>query len=190
MCADGSPRAKSIDFPDGQSQTAYQYPSNNAKQFNAEEVPYLVLPGNRGNLEFSRDLELSKYDLAVVIYRGTVAPAFVGEVGPWFRLGEASICLHEHLPVPSPWTSPQKVRIRNASVPGDVLYFVFCGTGRTIMENVKPENWNETVQERAQDLFNRFTRGHVSPLLAAASVKREAAPDRVAQGDLRPDVVR
>lgn len=130
ICADGSPRAVAIDPPYGLIRTAFKNPGTGGGYFNAEEVPYIVLPGKSedGRFDFVKTFGIGKLDCGVVIYRGRVSPAFYGEVGPVFRLGEASIQVHENLPAPRPWTSDAKVKVRNSSVGGEVIFIVFPGT--------------------------------------------------------------
>jgi hypothetical protein len=150
ICADGSPRAREIDRPYGQTMTRYTFPPNGSGSFfNAEHVPYIVLPmaSKDGSLDFARAFGIGAYDLAVVVYRDKYTPAFFAEIGPTFRVGEASIRVHENLPVPFPWTSPRKDRILNASVEGDVIYCVFPNSAvqRTIAMS-EAEWLDETLQ--------------------------------------------
>ncbi len=162
ICADGSPRALEIDFPDGQTQTAFTFPPNGAGAFfNAEEVPYIVLPGRSrdGSVDFVGTFGIGSYDLAVVIRRGKITPAFYGEVGPTFRLGEASIKVHENLPVPFPWTSPRKDRILNSSVESDVLYCVFPGSAITRTNKMTDADWLDETLQAAIVRFEQFAGG-------------------------------
>lgn len=158
ICADGSPRAKEIDPGPGNPKTAFTYPGTNGGYFNAEDVPYIVLPGKDpgGGLNFTATMGISKLDLAVLIHRGKVIPAFYGEVGPWFRLGEGSIKAHENLPVRNPWTSPSKTRIRNASVEGDVLCFVFPNSAVRRTPGMSPQEWLQTTLETALQRWGAF----------------------------------
>ena len=73
--ADGSPRAKSID-PAGQSDTSHHF--GNGAPFNAETLPYIVLPLSKDGETFLEDMGLALGDLAVVIYKNTIAPRFLG----------------------------------------------------------------------------------------------------------------
>ena len=79
-------RPGSIDRPHGQPHTAKKNPIDGS-DFNAEKVPYVVLPGNAGHGNFVTDFGIKERDLAVVICKGQITPAFFGEVGPPFRLG-------------------------------------------------------------------------------------------------------
>jgi hypothetical protein len=95
----------------------------------------------------------------VVIRRGKITPAFYGEVGPTFRLGEASIKVHENLPVPFPWTSPRKDRILNSSVESDVLYCVFPGSAITRTNKMTDADWLDETLQAAIVRFEQFTGG-------------------------------
>ena len=166
ICADGSPRAKEIDRPYGQTMTAFPFPpSGSGLFFDAEKVPYVVLPGRSkdGTLDFADAFGIGKYDLAVVIYRDKIAPAFYGEVGPTFRLGEASINLHENLPVPFPWTSPRKDRILNSSVPGDVIYCLFPGSAVRRTGAMSETDWLDQTLQTAMARFEQFVVGGGNP---------------------------
>ncbi|MDQ6622170.1 MAG: peptidoglycan-binding protein, partial [Verrucomicrobiota bacterium] len=159
ICADGSPRAREIDRPFGQTVTAFTFPPNGGgPPFDAENVPYIVLPGRSkdGSLDLAHAFGIGIYDLAVVIYRDKIAPAFYGEIGPTFRIGEASIKVHEHLPVPFPWTSPRKDRILNASVSRDVIYCVFPGSAVVRSGAMTQADWLDETLQSAIVHFERF----------------------------------
>jgi hypothetical protein len=162
ICADGSPRSNgdrpgSIDRPHGQLHTAKKNPVDGS-DFNAEVVPYIVLTGPASHGNFVSDFGVKNCDLAVVICQGQITPAFFGEVGPPFRLGEASIQVHENL-VPAvrfPWTTPSKASIRNASVEGGVLYFVFPGTAVAKAAGMSADQWLEATLKAATERFEAF----------------------------------
>ena len=93
----------------------------------------------------------------MVICKGQITPAFFGEVGPPFRLGEASIQVHENL-VPAvkfPWQTPAKASIRNASVEGEMLYFIFPGTA-VAKGTMSASEWLAATLEAATDRFDKF----------------------------------
>jgi hypothetical protein len=165
ICADGSPRAHEIDPPYGQTMTRYTFPPNGSGPFfNAEEVPYIVLPmtSKDGSLDFARTFGIGSYDLAVVIYRDKYTPAFFAEIGPTFRIGEASIKVHEGLPVPFPWTSPRKDRILNASVPRDVIYCVFPNSAIARSMTMTEADWLDETLQAAIVRFERFISGRAT----------------------------
>lgn len=158
ICADGSPRAKEIDPGPGNPKTAFTYPGMAGAYFDAEDVPYIVLPGKNesGTLDFVKTMGISKLDLAVVIHRGRLIPAFYGEVGPVFRIGEAAIQVHEDLPVRFPWTSAAKTKVRNASVEGEILYFIFPGTAVPKPAAMTKEQWLDKVKSTALQKWEAF----------------------------------
>lgn len=148
--SDGSPRAREID-PTGRPETSHRYP--NGDSFNAEHIPYIVLPLG-GFIEATR-LELG--DLAVVVYRDKLAYALVADEGPAKKIGEGSIRLHELLPAPDPCTrrdaNHQCLRVRDASIEKDVLYFIFP---HSKIEGLTPQNVVALVNEKAAGLFDRL----------------------------------
>ena len=157
ICADGSPRALVIYSPYGQRETAFTFPRVANGYFNAEEVPYIVLPGKTSGRDFVGDFGIKPLDLGVVIANGQVTPAFYGEVGPTFRIGEASIQVHENLPVRFPWTTTAKTHVRNASVPGQILYLVFPGTAiPRPAQGMSPAEWLTATLEAATARFEAF----------------------------------
>jgi N-acetylmuramoyl-L-alanine amidase len=156
ICADGSPRALTIDSPFGQTATAFTFPKVKKGYFNAEEVPYIVLPGKASGRDFVGDFGIKPLDLGVVIAGGQVTPAFYGEVGPTFRIGEASIQVHENLPVKFPWTSSAKTHVRNASVPGEICYLIFPATAVARTPAMSAEGWLQATLNGAMDEFNKW----------------------------------
>jgi len=156
ICADGSPRALQIDSPFGQTGTAFTFPKTTNAFFNAEEVPYIVLPGKASERDFVGDFGIGKLDVGVVIANGRMTPAFYGEVGPVFRIGEASIKVHENLPVKFPWTTAEKKHVRNASVPGEILYVIFPGSAVTRSQGMSTEDWLAATLQMASDRFAAF----------------------------------
>ena len=86
---------KQMDPGAGQNGTAFHLPRRQG-DLPSEIVPYLVLPKNAaGNRPFHPDLQLG--NVAVVIYKGAKTAAICGDIGPFKKIGEGSICLHEQL---------------------------------------------------------------------------------------------
>lgn len=172
ICADGSPRAKAIDFPYGQVETSTVNPVGK-EQFDAEQVPYVVLPmaDKDETLRFEKTFGIGPLDLAVVVYKDGVTPAIFADRGPFFRLGEGSIQLHERLPVPFPWTTPARSRVLNASVPGEVLTFIFPGSAIKATGLKSGEEWLERSLATAMERFRQFASGGSAiPVAVAAAV--------------------
>lgn len=68
------------------------------KYVNAEELSFVVVPINSPNgLSFQRASGVKKGDLAAVFAKGRCSFGVVGDAGPYFRLGEASLRTHEDL---------------------------------------------------------------------------------------------
>jgi Fungal chitosanase of glycosyl hydrolase group 75 len=149
--ADGSPRAKRLD-PAGQIDTSHHFP--NGAPFDAEKFPYIVLPLSKGDAKFIEDMGLALGDLALVIYKNTIAPAIFADQGPVSRIGEGSIHLHELLPVHSPWSDASHARLFDCSVDGNVLVFVFPNSA--IDSQLTPANAVEKINAAALDRFNRL----------------------------------
>ena len=55
-----------------------------------------------------------------------------------------------------PWTTTAKTSIRNASVEGAVLYFVFPGTAVPKSAEMTAEQWLEATLQAATDRFDAF----------------------------------
>ncbi len=153
--ADGSPRYAQIDGSSGQSGTSHHYPSGPKDYFNAEKIPYFVLPQKDkkpGVDNFCRDMGIRLGDIAMVIYKDGMSGAIFADEGPSPRIGEGSIRLHELLPVPhSPWKTPAKKRIYNASVDDKVLVFVFPNSN--IDARLTPATAEAEIQKEAARLF-------------------------------------
>lgn len=147
--ADGSPRAKSLD-PAGQTDTSHHF--SNGAPFNAETIPYIVLPLSKNGETFLEDMGIALGDLAVVIYKNTIAPAIFADEGPVSRIGEGSIHLHELLPVHSPWSNSSHTHVFDASVDGSVLVFVFPNSN--IDSQLTPANAIDEINAAALDRFN------------------------------------
>ncbi len=149
--ADGSPRAKKLD-PAGQTDTSHHFA--NGAPFDAEKIPYIVLPLSKKDANFIEDMGLALGDLAVVIYKNAVAPAIFADEGPVARIGEGSIHLHELLPVHSPWSNASHTHVFDCSVDGNVLVFVFPKSN--IDSQLTPANAVEEINAAALDRFNRL----------------------------------
>lgn len=158
--ADGSPRAPQID-PTGLLETSLRYATAGHKgdSLNAEKVPYFVLPlpDKHGNDNFPATFGIKSGDLGLIVHKGGKCGVIFADLGPHRRIGEASIRAHELLPVRNPWKNPvTKDKLRNASVEGDCLYFVFPGTSADIMDELTPANAETLIQTRALECFERL----------------------------------
>jgi hypothetical protein len=149
--ADGSPRAESIDAA-GQVDTSHHF--SDGTPFNAETIPYIVLPLSKNSETFIEDMGLALGDLAVVVYKNEIAPAIFADEGPVSRIGEGSIRLHELLPVHSPWSDASRTQVYDASVDNKVLVFVFPDSN--IDAELTSANAVEKIRAAALERFNRL----------------------------------
>jgi len=102
---DGSPASK-LGNPNDQSNTSLFFDEGSVdKTANAEEVSFLVIPQESYrskrhtfyNTFFGRDSGVKTGDLAVAVYGKYCSFGVVGDTGPEFRLGEASMRTHAEL---------------------------------------------------------------------------------------------
>ncbi len=127
----------------------------------SETVPYIVLPQLAPHSKDPFDPAVAIGDVAVVIFKDKITAAVCADMGPFNKIGEASIRVHEKLSdghaCPDPCARRHRqghcLRIRNSSVEQDVLYFVFpkssFGPGELTAANI-----NSQVEQRALGLFN------------------------------------
>jgi hypothetical protein len=161
--APGRPNGKQLDPGSGDDETTLTF--SNGDFLSSESHPYVVLPqgwkpnGESNGKPFHPDLSLG--DMAIVIYKDKITAAVCGDFGPNRKIGEGSIRVHEefHPPAPDPCKSRDNkdghcLRILNASIEEDVLFFVFpkSSFGNTLTaKTIEP-----FVNERAFALFNRL----------------------------------
>jgi hypothetical protein len=122
---------KQMDPDSGQDGTSFHLPQGQG-DLPSEIVPYIVLPMNAaGDGPFHPDLQIG--DVAVVIYKGQKTAAICGDIGPFRKIGEGSICLHEQLGPAAPDPCKHRrapvtgfcLRIFDSSIEENVLFFVF-----------------------------------------------------------------
>jgi hypothetical protein len=125
---------------------------------NAERVPYVVIPyaGPRKlQGEFSQRTGIQVGDFGVVISDGVVVPVIVADTGPYAKLGEGSLALHEKL--------GRKLCLEHdaggacnhvvegmESITGKVTTILFPKTART---DLTPATINATVQHEGMRLW-------------------------------------
>jgi Fungal chitosanase of glycosyl hydrolase group 75 len=115
-----------------QCQTWLRYDTGPEKYVNSEQVPYIVIPsdGPHARHSFERASGVTAGDLAVVIHKQRCVYAIVADSGPYYRLGEASIALHEALGNPqcASKTTPCPRLIANGmgiGIPAGVDFLIF-----------------------------------------------------------------
>jgi hypothetical protein len=128
----------------------------------SEIVPYIVLPQIAPHSDRTFDPLVAIGDVAVVIFKDKIAAAVCADLGPFNKIGEASIRVHEALQqggCPDPCSQRDAnnfcLRTRNSSVEQDVLYFVFPGSAFPRAE-LAVETINTKVAERAFALYNKL----------------------------------
>lgn len=97
--ADGSPVIGGSGWPN-QVQTWLNFDRGSDFVFaNAEEIPFIVVPQRTPDrkISFQRDTGIGQGDLAVAIRGDKCSFGVVGDSGPWFRIGEASLRTHADL---------------------------------------------------------------------------------------------
>ena len=126
----GLPDGRELDPGSGQTDTTLHFSDGGGLP--SATIPYIVLPQSGAHTGRSFHPDLTIGDLAVVIFGDKVTAAVCGDLGPHNRIGEASIRVHEnlrHRGFPDPCSRRDQknncLRIRNASVGQDVLFFVF-----------------------------------------------------------------
>jgi hypothetical protein len=168
--APGDPRRRTgrqMDPGSGQDGTSFHLPQGQG-DLPSEIVPYVVLPMNAaGDGPFHPDLQLG--DLAVVIYKGQKTAAICGDIGPFRKIGEGSICLHEQLGPAAP--DPCKhgrapltgfcLRIFDSSIDEDVLFFVFPNSalGDDLQLGDLTGTDNNRLRARAFELYDLLSGG-------------------------------
>jgi hypothetical protein len=150
---------KQLDPGSGQDDTSLHF-ADGKSGLPAETVPYIVLPQLALHSPKVFDPAIAIGDVAIVIFKDKVVAAVCGDLGPFDKIGEASIAVHKALQqpgCPDPCSERDANgfcrRARDSSVEQDVLYFVFPNSAFDKSE-LAPETINTKVQERAFALYN------------------------------------
>lgn len=149
-----------LDPGPGQDKTSYK--PYDAKGLPSETVPYIVLPLLAPGSPHLFDPAVAMGDVAIVIFKDKMTTAVCADAGPFNKIGEASIAVHEALmpacadPCSQRNAQGHCLRTRNASVGKDVLFFVFpnsaFGPGELTAANI-----NAKVRQRAIGLYNQVS---------------------------------
>lgn len=162
--ADGSPVIGGSGWPNN-VQTWLEFDQGSATHFvNAEDVSFVVVPlavpGT--DISFRRQSGIGKGDLAVVFANGKCSFGVVGDAGPWFRLGEASLKAHEELGNPQCAVAGQYPcrKLRHGSGVGigaNVSYLIFPGTRPVpLLSQTVVGVARTAAAKKAQDFLNRY----------------------------------
>ena len=156
----GRLNGKTLDPSSGQNDTSLHFA--NGKGLPSETVPYIVLPQREPHSSETFDPLVSIGDLAVVVFKDKTAAAICADIGPFNKIGESSIRVHESLQqqgCPDPCSKRNDKgfcqKARNSSVEQDVLYFVFPNSAFAPGE-LDLETINTRLKERAFALYNRL----------------------------------
>lgn len=155
----GRRKGTELDPDDGQNDTTLHLANGNGLP--SEAVPYIVLPQLAPHSSQTFDPAVAIGDVAVVIFKDKITAAICGDLGPFNKIGEASIHVHETLRPACPDPCVQRdadgfcLRARNSSVEQDVLFFVFPGSAFDKSE-LALDTINTKVTERAFALYNKL----------------------------------
>ena len=105
----------------------------------AETDPFVVLPGMMYRSGNNAEYQPSLGDYAAVIYKDTIYPAIVGDAGPSYKSGEASLRICREI-------EPRSSGIRRAVSNLGVTYLVFPGTAEKPFGPPDLDHWQEKVE--------------------------------------------
>jgi hypothetical protein len=157
----GRPDGEGLDPGSGQSDTSLQF-ANGKGGLPSELVPYIVLPQLKPRSKQTFDPAVAIGDMAIVIFKDRTSAAVCGDLGPFNKIGEASIRVHEDLQqqgCPDPCSKRNAKgfcqKVLNASVEQDVLFFVFPDSAFDESE-LNLGTINTKIKERAFGLYNKL----------------------------------
>lgn len=128
--SDGSPFACGDQWPN-QCPTWLTFDRGSKRgDVNAEDTSFVVVPGVGAGTDFRRDTGIGRGDLAVAFTGQRCTFGVVGDLGPYFRLGEISLKAHQELGHDRCATQGQYpcMRVIDRSIGSGVHYVVFPGT--------------------------------------------------------------
>jgi hypothetical protein len=139
--ADGSPYSQKTPGQTDQPQTSLRYPLAGKPSINSDRVPFIVIP--LGGFDKMLGVEIG--DVAAVVYGTKRIYAVVADRGPKCKIGEGSIQLHEslgHMVCKKRASNKDCIKLKNAGIEKNVLYFIFPGTHKDFLPGLTPENIN------------------------------------------------
>jgi hypothetical protein len=161
--ADGSPVSQAEQGTD-QAETWLTFDQGSDDHYvNAEDVPFIVVPLKLHGADFLKRTGVKKGDLAVAVRNGRCSFGLVGDAGPGFRLGEASLRTHEDLGNPQcahageyPCTK-LKGGGSGVGIGSGVTYLVFPGTRPVpLLSQTVVDVSAEAAGERALDFVKTY----------------------------------
>jgi hypothetical protein len=105
--------------------------------------PFVVLPGSVVGQHSS--YSVSTGDLCVVVYQGMIFPAVVGDVGPTYKVGEASLRICKEI---SSRSSPINRPVNDLKV----TYLVFPGTSEKPFDVPNLDKWRERCTQMINEI--------------------------------------
>ena len=130
-----------------------------AANVDADKYPYVAIPiaglGGTNDREFREKTGVDKGDLGVVVFKDKVVPVFIADGGPHNKLGEGSTALLKAIGEDrcKEWRDGHCERIRDVSVQGGVLFFLFPNSAIT---DLTPENALQRVKDEALRRFGEL----------------------------------
>ena len=130
---------------------------------NAEDVPFVVVPTpfQAKNISFLGDTGIGKGDLAVAVKGNRCSFGVVGDAGPYFRLGEASIATHADLDNPQCAVAGQhpcrRLKAGGVGIGSGVTYVIFPGTRpQPLLSQTVVQVAGSAAAGRALTFFQQF----------------------------------
>ena len=155
--ADGSPLSKkTTPGSTNQPETSLRYPLAGKPSVNADRVPFIVIPLGG----FDKALGIQVGDVAAVVHGAKRVFAVVADQGPMCKLGEGSIQIHEmldHAVCKERAGNGDCTKLRNVGIERDVLYFIFPGTHKEILDGLSPENIGERIETMGGRAWQKLT---------------------------------
>jgi Fungal chitosanase of glycosyl hydrolase group 75 len=143
-----------------QCQTWLRYDQGPEQYVNAEQVPYIVIPSDapEAGHSFEQASKIRAGDLAIVIYKQRCVYSIVADSGPYFRIGEASIAVHNTLGNRQCEKNEKPcTRLRakglGVGIPSEVDYLIFPGSRPA---NLSASNVQRKIQQGNQILLKQF----------------------------------
>jgi hypothetical protein len=130
-----------------------------AANVDADKYPYVAIPiaglGGTNDPEFRDKTGVNKGDLGVVVFKDKVVPVFIADGGPHNKLGEGSTALLKAIGEDRcrEWRDEHCQRIRDVSVAGGVLFFLFPNSA---IPDLTPENALQKVRDEALRRFEQL----------------------------------
>jgi hypothetical protein len=157
----GRPDGKGLDPGSGQIDTTLQFAGGKGG-LPSELIPYIVLPQLKPRSKQTFDPAVAIGDMAIVVFKDRTSAAVCGDLGPFNKIGEASIRVHEDLQqqgCPDPCSKRDAKGfcrlVLNSSVEQDVLFFVFPDSAFDESE-LNLGTINTKIKERAFGLYNKL----------------------------------